>query len=126
MVGKMSMSSIEAAVAGLIAKFGTVKVLAFGTALLGAGVMCLFRPPKTKMEVFNHAVVAGAGSFLFGPLAVSITTSWLNEPAALVTMPVHFLVGALSWGAMAGIATYRDKLTASPKEAIQDVKDISQ
>lgn len=118
------MSSIESALAVVIAKFGTVKVLSLGVAVLGALVMCFFRPPKTKKEVFYHAAVAGAGSFMFGPLAVAIISGWLDAPVDLVQMPAHFIVGALSWGAMGAIATYRDKLASAPKEAVQDVKDV--
>lgn len=122
----MSMSSIESFIAAAVAKFGAVKLMSMGVALIGALFMMLFRPPKTRKEVLYHALVAASGSLIFGGFFSQLALSWLPDDFTLsqVAMPVHFLVGALSWGGMGAVATYRDKLASTPKEAIQDVKDL--
>jgi len=49
-----------------VAKFGFVKILTLGAAALGAGLMAVFRPPKTRKEMFAQSVVALGSSLLFG------------------------------------------------------------
>ena len=117
------MSAVESGVAALIAKFGVAKLLTFGAALSGAAIMAIFRPPKTRKEVLQHGLVALVGSYLFGPFLSQLVANWSGVPIEECLIPVHGMVGALSWGAFSGIATWRDKLASNPKEAIQDVKD---
>lgn len=118
------MSSIESALGVIVAKIGWLKLGTLAASLVGALVMIMFRPPKTRKEVFQHALVAGIGSYLFGPFCVSAAANWFPWGVSDISMPVHFLVGALSWGAFSGLATWRDKLTSNPQGAVQDVKDI--
>ncbi len=112
-------------------KFGLIKLLAFGSALLGAGIMAIFRPPRTRREMFMQGVVALSSSFLFGGVAVGAIagyTGWIN----LITAPftdiiqfnimVHGLIGALSWGVFGGLAVLRDKFGSDPIAAIKDLK----
>lgn len=114
-------------------KFGTVKLLGFGAALIGAGIMAIFRPPKTRKEMFLQGAVALASSLLFGGTAVSViasVTGWIN----LLTAPladiiqfnamVHGLIGAMAWGIFGGLAVLRDKFGSDPIQTIKDVKQL--
>lgn len=120
------MSSIESALGVLIAKFGWLKFTTFAAALAGAAMMAIFRPPKTRKELFLQAVVALACSYMFGPMGISIAENWMSVPPERLIAPVHGMIGALSWGAFGGLAHLRDKLSVDPKGAIQDVKDVVQ
>lgn len=120
----MSMSLESGAVGALIAKFGWIKVLSFGAALIGAGIMAVFRPPKSRREMFLQAAVALGCSFLFGGLGVSIADSYLHVGTEALIAPVHGLLGALSWGIFGGLAHMRDKVENNPLETIQEVKDV--
>ena len=117
------MSSIEAAFAAVITKFGWLKFSTFAAALAGAALMIIFRPPKNRKELFLQGIVALSSSFLFGPLAVKAASTWTGFGVEDVLIPAHALVGALSWGIFGGLATLRDKVATDPKGAIQDVKD---
>lgn len=111
--------SIESGVGiGLLIK---TKLLAFLPALVGAALMAIFRPPKTRKEMVAQAAVALGCSFLFGNAAFNIVDGWIHigpdgKDAVLG------LVGALSWGAFGGLAHFRDKVAKDPVEAINDVK----
>lgn len=113
--------SIESGVG--IALLIKTKVLAFLPALLGAALMAVFRPPKTRKEMFWQGAVALGSSFLFGPLAVSIASQWLPAGDDL-RVAVYGLMGALSWGAFGGLAHMRDKVAKDPIAAIKEVKDL--
>ncbi len=93
-----------AAVAALL-KF----VTAFVLGALGALVMAAVDPPKDRKALFLHAFVAGVGAAVFGPVAVSVVTGWYPALAGdlTLTIPVLFLVGALSWGAFGALARFR-------------------
>jgi hypothetical protein len=114
-----------------ITKFGWIKLFSLGSALLGAGMMALFRPPKTKRELFIQGAVALTASLLFGNVATDLADYWLDfidlneapmQKIIEFTVVVHSLVGALSWGVFGGIAQFRDKLADKPLEAIKDAK----
>lgn len=98
------------------------KVLSFLPALVGAALMAIFRPPKTRKEMLAQAAVALGCSFLFGNAAFNLVDGWLHigpdgKDAVLG------LVGALSWGAFGGLAHFRDKVAKDPLQAIKDAKD---
>lgn len=113
--------SLESGAAGaLLAKYGWLKLATLGSALLGATLMAVFRPPKTRKEVLLHALVALGGSFLFGNTAHAILSKWVEMDLTAA----HGLVGALSWGAFGGLATFRDKFESNPVEAVKNVKDV--
>lgn len=114
-------------------KFGLIKLLAFGSALLGAGLMAIFRPPKTRREMFMQGVVALSSSFLFGGVAVSAIagyTGWVSlitssfSDIIQFNIMVHGLIGALSWGVFGGLAVLRDKFGSDPIAAIKDIKEL--
>lgn len=114
-----------------ITKFGWIKLFGLGSALAGAGMMALFRPPKTRKELFIQGAVALTASLLFGNFATDLADYWLDfinlETASMqriieFTVTIHGLVGALSWGIFGGIAQFRDKLANKPLEAINDAK----
>lgn len=118
---------------GLVAitKFGWIKFFSLGSALLGAGMMALFRPPKTRKELFIQGAVALTASLLFGNVVTDLADYWLDfinlETASMqriieFTVTIHGLVGALSWGIFGGIAQFRDRLADKPLEAINDAK----
>lgn len=105
----------------IIAKIGWAKVATLGTALVGAGIMAAFRPPKSRKEMALQALVALGSSFLFGDVCVAIANSWMalgNE----WDMPINGLVGALSWGIFGGIAHYRDHL--SEQSIVESVHEV--
>ena len=120
------MPTLESGLAAIATKFGWLKLGTLGASLAGALVMAMFRPPKTRREVLYHALVAAIGSYMFGPFCVSLAASWLPTGVSDIVMPVHFLVGALSWGAFSALAAWRDKLAVNPQEAIKDAKDAVQ
>jgi len=117
--------SLESGVVGaIVAKVGAAKALGLGAALIGAAIMCVFRPPKTRKELFYQGAVALGSSMLFGGFGVALVDSWLHLGVDTLTVPVHGLIGALSWGIFGGLAHFRDeKLAKDPLQAIKDVKD---
>lgn len=113
-------------------KFGSLKLIGFGAALIGAGIMAIFRPPKTKKELFLQGAVALAASFLFGPSAVKFADyyfSWVDlthakfEDVLQFNAMVHGLIGAIAWGVFGGIAVLRDRFGSDPIQTVKDVKD---
>lgn len=125
--------SAEAGASIALWKLGSLKFAGFGAALIGAGIMTIFRPPKTKKEMFLQGACALASSFLFGGTAVSFIdyhSDWINlttasfNDAMQFTVMVHGLIGALSWGIFGGIASFREKLGNDPIEAIKEIKDV--
>lgn len=115
-----------------ITKFGWLKLFGLSSALIGAGMMALFRPPKTRKELFIQGAVALTASLLFGNTFTDLADYWLDfidlnqtsmEKLIQFTVSVHGLVGALSWGIFGGIAQFRDRLHKEPLEAVKDAKD---
>lgn len=92
-----------AAGAGLLWKLGA----GLGIGVLGALVMAAVDPPKTRRALFLQAFVAGAGASVFGPAAVSLAARVVPLSEAELLIPVLFLTGALSWGAAAALARFR-------------------
>lgn len=131
MVGNMSMSSIESALAIVAAKVGFTKLFTLVAVFAGVFLMAIFRPPQNRKEVLKHGLVALLTSYLAGPLAAKLVASWLSAisgPISIddVLIPVHGFIGAFSWAAWAGAATWRDKLARDPQGAIQNAKDLVQ
>jgi hypothetical protein len=130
------MAAIETGSAWGIAaltKFGWLKLFSLSGALAGAGMMALFRPPKTRKELFIQGAVALTASLLFGNVVTDLADFWLDfidlntAPLQRViefTVTVHGLVGAMSWGIFGGIAQFRDKLANDPLAAIKEVKTL--
>lgn len=119
------MSIESSAVVGLLAKFGTAKLLTLGAALIGAAIMIMYRPPKSRKELFYHAAAALGGSFLLGGTVLSLMSTWTGVDKETLSPAVHGIIGALSWGFFGGLASWRDdKLGKDPVQAIKDVKDV--
>ncbi len=124
----------ETGLVAFIMKFGLVKLLSLGSALLGAGIMAIFRPPLTRKELFIQGAVALAASFMFGGVMVNMLGGFGIFGINLLTAPladvvqfnimVHGLIGAISWGIFGGLAVLRDKFGSDPIQAIKDVKDL--
>lgn len=118
----------------LVGKFGLVKLLGFGAALLGAFMMAAFRPPKTRKEMFTQGAVALGSSLLFGGSVVHILAGFDVFGIDMVKSPmadiiqfnamVHGLIGAMAWGMFGGMAVFRDKFSTDPLGTIKDVKDL--
>lgn len=125
--------SVETGASVLLTKFGLVKLLGLGSALIGAGIMTIFRPPKSRREMFMQGAVALGSSLLFGGTAVKViahTTGWIDlNTADLGDMAnfvaaVYGLIGAFSWGLFGGFAVLRDKFSSDPVQTIKDVKSL--
>lgn len=104
-------------------KFGWLKLATLGGALIGASIMALTRPPKSRKEMFYQAATALGCSFLFGDFAVRWAASWFSfisfEKDSWVEIlqfyvGVHGLLGAMSWGVFGALANLRDKVSADP------------
>jgi hypothetical protein len=118
----------------LIMKFGVVKILGFGAALLGAGMMAIFRPPKSRKEMFLQGCVALGASLLFGGVVVNMLAGFSIFSVNMITSPmadiiqfnamVHGLIGAMAWGIFGGLAVLRDKFGSDPVQTIKDIKDL--
>jgi hypothetical protein len=98
----------EAAAGGLLAKF----LPTLGATALGACVMAMFDPPRTRAEVFQHAISAGAGWWLFGDLGhracIRVVGMVLdNVPPEQLLLPSHFLVGCLAWAVFGAASRFR-------------------
>lgn len=122
-------------IAGLtLWKFGTVKLLGFGAALIGAAIMAVFRPPKSRKEMFMQGTVALGSSLLFGGAVVTALAGFQVFGVNLDTSPmvdiiqfnamVHGLIGALAWGVFGGLAVLRDKFGSDPIQTVRDIKDL--
>lgn len=126
----MAVESGSAIGLAAITKFGWIKLFSLGAAVIGAGMMAIFRPPKSRKELFTQGGVALGCSLLFGNTLASIALHYL--PITLVTLEefisfhvaVNGLVGALSWGAFGGLAQLRDKVEKDPEQAFKDVKSL--
>jgi hypothetical protein len=119
--------SLESGVLGaLIYKLGFVKLLGFGAALVGAGVMAIVRPAPTRKELFLQALTALAGSLLFGGFAVQAVVYYFTWAAGSYEAigAIHGLIGAISWGIFGGIAVIRERLAKDPTQLAKDVRNI--
>ena len=129
----MSMSLESGVVGAIIAKYGWLKLFTLSAALGGAALMAIFRPPKTRKEMFLQAAVALGCSILFGDTVVKWldhffdfidlnTASWIDFLQFYVA--VHGIVGALSWGVFGGMAHLRDKVGVDPIGTAKEIKDV--
>jgi hypothetical protein len=118
------MSLESGAVGAIIAKFGAAKALTLGAALIGAAVMAVFRPPKSRKEMFYQGAVALGSSMLFGGFGVALVDSWLHLGADTLIVPIHGLIGAMSWGLFGGLAHLRDKAATDPIGTAKEIKDV--
>lgn len=126
--------SIETGVAGaLIAKYGWLKLFTLGAALGGASMMAIFRPPKSKKEMFYQGAVALGCSLMFGDVLANMIDYWFDfinmatsprEEVIQFQVAVHGMLGAFSWGLYGGIAALRDKFGSDPVQAVKDVKSV--
>ncbi len=90
---------------------------AIGFGALGALIMAAVDPPKTRLALAMQATVAGVCRIVVTPLAarwIDHTFAWIDLGRAGVVevlevfMPVGFLVGALSWGAVGALVKLRE------------------
>lgn len=125
------MSLEGGALGAIIAKYGALKLLTIGAALVGASLMAIFRPPKTKKELFYQGAVALGCSLMFGDVVASMIDYWFDfinmatsprEAVIQFVVAVHGLVGAFSWGLFGGIAAMRDKFGSDPMQVYKDLK----
>jgi hypothetical protein len=128
----MEPTSSGVGLGALITKFGFVKVLGMGSALMGAAMMAVFRPPKSRKELFLQGAVALGTSLMFGGAVVSILDYYLDF-INLTTAPmveiiqfnvaVHGLLGTFAWGLFGGLAVLRDKFSNDPIGAVKEIKN---
>lgn len=115
-------------------KFGAVKLFGLGSALAGAGIMAVFRPPQSRKEMFLQAAVALASSLMFGGAAVTALAGFDFFAVDLIKSSmvdviqfnamVHGLIGAMAWGIFGGLAVLRDKFGSDPIQTVRDIKDL--
>ena len=129
-----AMESGGAAGIAAITKFGWIKFASLGAALMGAGIMAAFRPPKTRKEMFTQGLVALGTAFLFGNFIANLFLYYVPilditkaslEDVLTFHIAVNGLVGAMSWGLFGGLAQIRDRVQTDPIQAIQDARNIS-
>lgn len=129
---KETMSAESGVAAAFIYKVGIIKVLSLGSALVGAGIMTIFRPPANRTELFKQAAVALGASLLFGTSAVQFLDyhlDWIDLTKATMEQilqfnaGVHGFIGAVAWGFFGGIATLRDRFATDPVKTVKDAKD---
>lgn len=120
------MSFESGALGALIYKIGFAKFLGLGAALVGAGIMAIMRPPQSRKELFFQALVAIAGSLLFGGFAVEAFVHFSHWAAVSyeIVGAIHGLIGAISWGVFGGIAVLRDRLSKDPIQVAKDIKEL--
>lgn len=127
------MPSVEGGLLALVGKYGWLKLLTVGAALAGAVMMAVFRPPKTKKEMFYQGAVALGCSLLFGDTVCQMLDYWFDfinltssprEQVIQFVVAVHGLVGAMSWGLFGGIAVLRDKFGSDPVQVVKDIKNV--
>lgn len=123
---------VSAGAAGVFAAY-KMKFLLLGAAALGACVMAMARPPRTRWQLFSQGAVALGSSFLFGGTLASIVdfyAPWVDMATAShaeateFLVAVHGMVGALAWGVMGGLGALRDQLRSDPRGFIQWAKDL--
>lgn len=90
--------------------------VALGVGVLGAAAMAAVDKPASRKELFQQAAVAGVSTVIFGPTAVRIADHYadfvdLSTLSGIEVLewsiPILFLVGALSWGAVGALVTFR-------------------
>lgn len=116
-----------------ITKFGWLKFASLGAALVGAALMAMSRPPKTRKEQFYQGLTALGSSLLFGDFAVRWAATFFSF-VNLATdsyfdiftfyVAIHGLVGAAAWGAFGAAGSLRDKFSKDPIGVVKDVKDV--
>lgn len=114
-----------------ITKFGWIKLLTLGAAGMGALLMAVFRPAKSRKEGFLQAFVALGSSLLFGSfIASSILFKFQLiditslEDLLYYNAAIHGLVGAMSWGIFGGLATLRDRVGNDPIQVVKEIKGL--
>lgn len=106
----------------LITNYGWLKFGTLAAAGLGALLMAMSSPPKTKREMFFQGLTALGTSFLFGDVLWLLCVQY--SPFIADRVAVHGLLGALSWGLFGGLVHFRTKLgSKSLDETFKDVKN---
>lgn len=128
------MSIESGAIGALVAKYGWLKLITVAAALGGASMMAVFRPPKTKKEMFYQGAIALGCSLMFGDSVASLVDYWFDyismatsprEEVIQFVVAIHGLVGAFSWGIFGGIAVLRDKFGSDPIQTVKDLRNGS-
>jgi len=118
-----NMPAFETGGLSALTSFGWIKALTLGAAGLGALLMAVARPPKTRKEMFFQAFTALGCSLLWGDLFWQYMIFY--SPVLVDQVAAHGLLGALSWGIFGGIAHLRDKLgSKSIDESISDIRKL--
>ena len=116
-----------------ITNYGWLKLLSLGAAGMGALLMAIFRPPKTRKEMLYQGAVALGTSLLFGNfIANNLAHVWGFIDLALATpqeyaeyqAAIHGIIGATSWGIFGGLAQLRDRLFVDPVGTVKDVRNL--
>lgn len=117
--------------AGAVAawKFGLLHKLAAlaATGVVGGLLIAAFDPPKNRMALFGQAAVAGFLSLLLTlPVlrALDYYAAWLDlsspEQWLEAALPVGFLIGAMSWGAMGALVKLRELIRVRAARSIAE------
>lgn len=99
----------------------------FLPAALGAAIMILVDPPKSRRDLFIRVFVAMACSILFGELVFDwlrsmSVFSWLDPFKRAHVSAIDGIVGAVGFSVASGSAVWLRRFRKDPIKAIDEVK----
>lgn len=105
-------------------------VYKFLPAALGAAIMIVIEPPKTRRELFWRLVAAFICSAMLGQVAFDFlhSLSWfafLDASKRPHTAAVDFIVGGGGWFLLGGVGVILRKARTDPIGAVDDVKKVA-
>lgn len=101
----------------------------FLPATLGAAIMIVIEPPKTRRELFWRLVAAFVCSAIFGELAMDFlkSLSWLAflDPAKRSHQAaIDFMVGGSGWFLLGGGGVLLRKFRGDPVATVEEAKKV--
>lgn len=115
-------------IASVLPSWLTAILMKFLPPGLGAGIMIMVDPPKSKRDLFALAFVAYASSYLFGGALFDFlqTTAWfsfLDDAKRAHHTAVDGVIGAFGWFIAGGIAKVLKSFKKNPLKTVKDVRD---
>jgi uncharacterized membrane protein YeaQ/YmgE (transglycosylase-associated protein family) len=106
-------------------------VYKFLPATLGAAIMIVIEPPKTRKELFWRLVAAFICSAIFGEFVMDFlrSLSWMSflDPAKRSHQAaVDFVVGGSGWFMLGGVGVLLRRFRTDPAGAAEEAKRVGQ